>query len=89
MKLIRKYQIVLTDSQIADILDNWFNNRKTTATHFWERNEVAKIIKNHLVKANRWKGKKRGAKTKIVESIKIVEVKPVPAIEVKKSLIDW
>jgi hypothetical protein len=57
-------QINLNKKQIAQIVQDWFSSSDLNKRHFWERDEIAKVIKMNLQANNQWYRKRRGPNKK-------------------------
>ena len=64
-------KIELNAKLIADYLTNWFNSAATQeeVRNFWIRNQIAKVIKDNLIKSSHWKNKPRGKKQKELKDL--------------------
>lgn len=51
---------------MAKAINEWFEEHanETSDRNFWDRNPVAKVIKEGLIKHDHWKNRKRGKKIK-------------------------
>ena len=60
----------MNDNELAECLKNWIKTVNPNEKNFWCRNPVASIIKQWLIRSERWKNKPNGQAKKGYKAMK-------------------